>query len=60
MEPEEGGPISYVTGKRDHAQRRVNALEDSISKLKLERKEARIELEQWQKVVETLRGETDG
>jgi len=52
-------PLQYVTKQRDLYQEQVNRLERSIRELQDERKTAREELEQWERVVDSLRGETD-
>lgn len=52
-------PLDYVIGERDKWQQRCKDLDEKINLLKNEREEARGNLEQWQKVVIGLRGETD-
>lgn len=57
--PDDESPIDYAKRQRDAYQSRVNILEARIVELQTERKKIRSNLEQWEKVVKTLRGETD-
>jgi peptidoglycan hydrolase CwlO-like protein len=52
-------PIEYATRQRDMYQERVNILEERIEADKQERKRMREHLEQWQKILTSLMGETD-
>lgn len=53
-------PITFAIEQRDAYEKRVHILEDRITQMKAERKVIRGHYEDWQKVVDTLRGETDG
>lgn len=53
-------PLDILTARRDEARSAVDYIEQKIEALKQERTPLREELEQWEKAVESLRGETDG
>ena len=52
--------IDYAKAQRDAYQSRVNILETRISELKTERTAIRKHLEDWERVVDALRGEVGG
>ena len=52
-------PLDYVRQNRDAYQERANILEARILELQNERKTVRLHLEQWEKILDSLRGETD-
>lgn len=52
-------PVEFAKHQRDLYQERVNVLEERITAAKIERKKCRDHLEQWEKIVGSLRGETD-
>lgn len=55
----EPDPVAFAIEQRDAYEERVHILEERLTQMKVERKTMRQHYEQWQKVVETLRGETD-
>lgn len=52
-------PVQFAIHQRDMYEARLKVIEQRISSLKEERTTMRGHYEQWQKVVDTLRGETD-
>lgn len=56
---EEEDPLAYVTRMRDAYMKRVEVLEDRELTVELELKAMRKHLDEWNKVLHTLRGETD-
>ncbi len=56
---EDPNPIDFAIRQRDAYEQRVHILEERITQQKIERKLMRGHYEQWEKVVATLRGETD-
>ena len=52
-------PVDFAKHQRDLYQDRQSVLEERYAELKIQIKQNRHHLEQWEKIVDSLRGEVD-